>query len=70
MVLLPLGETVKQVAKKYKDTESRPVIMEDISAFPVDKIAALSIDDLPPGEYSLLLLGMAGETVKIRIIRK
>jgi hypothetical protein len=70
LVVFPIGETADKVAKKYKNMENRPILVEDISNFTSNTIVVFSMSNFPRGEYSVMLLGMAGETVKVRMIRQ
>ncbi len=66
MVLLPIGEMAKKVAKKLdkRGQESRPTIVETIPSIKADKIYSFNLSGLPKGEYEMRLIARDGTTVR------
>lgn len=70
VVLIPRGETIAKVAKKFQNVANCPVIAEDISNLAMDKVYNFNIHESPKGNYDLMLLNKFGDIVKIVITIK
>ncbi len=59
-------KTVKKLGKYFDYNEKlRPVVVENISSFALDRIYTFNISYLPQGKYELMLLSRTGTTVTL-----
>lgn len=67
LVINAVGKrTLKRVGKTFTQKgTNRPVIVEDISTFALDRIYAMNLNRLPKGTYELRLISKTGDTIKL-----
>ena len=59
-------KTIKRAGKRFKEKRTtRPVVVEDISIVPLDRIYVLNLNRLPKGTYEMKLLSQSGDTIKL-----
>lgn len=66
MVMVALGDTIKSVNKKFKNSGQtpRPVLVETLPLVDKDKLYSFNVKDLPKGEYEIRFIARDGTTLK------
>lgn len=66
LVMVALGDTIKSVNKKFKNSGQapRPVLVETLPLVDKDKLYSFNVKDLPKGEYEIRFIARDGTTLK------